>query len=172
MNNEAEAQLHVIRLVHTTLGGRGIRWWLFGGWALDALLGGVTRDHGDIEFWVERKDADAVVDALTDVGAVVLDTQPIEESREYLMGDVMFSSAYFDRAADGGCRLQGRWPDWNFPIGSFEGDTGQLDDMTIPVMSAAGMLAMKQQYPTLRNGKPLRDKDVRDIAILSELVSR
>ncbi len=92
MNSESEAQLRVIRLVHTTLGGRGIRWWLFGGWALDALLGGVTRDHGDIEFWVERKDADAVVDALIEVGAVVLDTQPIEESREYLIGDVMFSS--------------------------------------------------------------------------------
>jgi lincosamide nucleotidyltransferase A/C/D/E len=44
--------------------------------------------------------------------------------------------------------------------------------MTIPVMSPAGMLAMKQQYPTLRNGKPLRDKDIRDIAILIELVSR
>ena len=68
--------------------------------------------------------------------------------------------------------MQGRWPDWNFPIRSFEGDIGQLDDMTVPVMSAAGMLAMKQQYPTLWNGKPLRDKDVRDIAILTELVYR
>lgn len=33
-------------------------------------------------------------------------------------------------------------------------------------MSVAGMLAMKEQYPTLRNGGPWRDKDIGDIAIL------
>jgi len=139
--------------------------------ALDALLGGVTRDHGDIEFWVERTDAEAVVEALIAVGAAVLDTQPIEESREYLIGDVRFSSAYFDRATDGTYRLEGRWADWSFPIESFGDNTGHLTDMTIPVMSAAGMLAMKQRYPTLRNGGPLRYQDVRDIALLSDLVA-
>src|SRR4051812_2944534 len=94
VNTQTAAQLRVIRLVRDTLGAREVRWWLFGGWALDALLGRVTREHGDIEFWIERKDADSVVTALVEVGVTVLDTQPIEESREYLYGDVMFSSAY------------------------------------------------------------------------------
>ena len=83
VNAHTELQLQVIRSVNTTLASRSIRWWLFGGWALDALLGEVTRDHGDIEFWVERKDAIAVLDALTAVGAIPTETQPIEESREY-----------------------------------------------------------------------------------------
>ena len=173
VNAHAEAQLRVIRLVDGTLGSRRLRWWLFGGWALDALLGDVTRDHGDIEFWVERKDADAVLDALVGVGAMPTETQPIEESREYTIDDVMFSSAYFDRGSDDTYyRLEGRWSDWNFPVGSFGEDTGQLADLTLPVMSATGMLAMKQQYPTLRNGKPLREKDVRDIELLTRLVAQ
>jgi hypothetical protein len=36
---QTAAQLQVIRLVNATLGSRSIRWWLFGGWALDAVLG-------------------------------------------------------------------------------------------------------------------------------------
>ena len=171
MNTHTEAQLEVIRLVDRTLGSHNIRWWLFGGWALDALLGDVTRDHGDIEFWVERKDSVAVLDALMGAGAMPMDTQPIEESREYTIGDVWFSSAYFDRDLDDTYRLDGRWSDWSFPGGSFSEDTGELAGMRVPVMSAAGMLAMKQQYPTLRNGKPLREKDVRDIALLTVLAA-
>jgi lincosamide nucleotidyltransferase A/C/D/E len=36
-------------------------------------------------------------------------------------------------------------------------------------MSVAGMLAMKEQYPTLVNGRPWRDKDIGDIALLRGL---
>jgi lincosamide nucleotidyltransferase A/C/D/E len=30
---------------------------------------------------------------------------------------------------------------------------------------------MKEQFPTLRNGRPWRDKDIRDIAVLRKLCS-
>ena len=40
-----------------------IDWWLFGGWGLDAQLGRITREHGDIECWVHRADAEAARDA-------------------------------------------------------------------------------------------------------------
>jgi lincosamide nucleotidyltransferase A/C/D/E len=39
-------------------------------------------------------------------------------------------------------------------------------------MSAAGMLAMKQQFPTLRNGGPWREKDRTDIETLRALITR
>ena len=39
----------------------GISAWLFGGWGLDARIGRITREHGDVEFWVERVDADRSV---------------------------------------------------------------------------------------------------------------
>lgn len=38
-------------------------------------------------------------------------------------------------------------------------------------MSTAGMLAMKEQYPHLRNGGPWRPKDVADIQTLKALVA-
>jgi hypothetical protein len=38
-------------------------------------------------------------------------------------------------------------------------------------MSTAGMLAMKEQYPQLRNGGPWRSKDIQDIATLREMLA-
>jgi hypothetical protein len=38
-------------------------------------------------------------------------------------------------------------------------------------MSVSGMLAMKEQFPSLRNGRPWRQKDITDIEILRELAT-
>jgi hypothetical protein len=38
-------------------------------------------------------------------------------------------------------------------------------------MSVSGMLAMKEQFPHLRNGRPWRQKDIDDIEILRGLAA-
>jgi len=165
-------QIRLIADIKSELTARGLGWWLFGGWALDAQLGQITRNHGDVEFWTERSDADSVRKALIAIGAQVVDTQPIEESRAFDRDGVTFSSASFDRNDDGTYGVQGRWSDWIFPPSSFGDSTGELDGLVVPTMSVERMLAMKEQYASLRNGGPLRDKDVHDIAVLTTLVDR
>ncbi len=145
--------------------------WLFGGWGLDARIGRITRGHGDVEFWVRRGDSVRSAAVLVDAGAEALSTEPPEESCEFIWDGVSFSTAYFDRRADGTFTVQGRWSDWVFPPDSFGEDLGSLDGVPIRAMSVAGMLAMKEQFPTLRNGRPWRDKDVADIATLGRLRS-
>ena len=49
-------------------------------------------------------------------------------------------------------------------------DAGTLDGAPVPTMSLAGMLAMKEQYPRLGNGRPWRPKDVLDIETLRDLL--
>jgi hypothetical protein len=165
------AQLRVIRLVVDTLGAAGIRGWLFGGWGLDARLGHISREHGDVEFWIERRDADRSRVVLVRAGATALMTQPPDEACEFDWGGVPFSTAYFDRRSDGAFTQEGRWSDWVFPVGSFGDDAGILDRVPVPAMSVAGMLAMKEQYPRLRHGCPWRAKDIRDIEVLRALMS-
>jgi hypothetical protein len=46
-----------------------------------------------------------------------------------------------------------------------------LDGMPVLAMSVSGMLAMKEQFPHLRNGRPWRQKDIADIEILRGLAS-
>ncbi len=79
--------------------------------------------------------------------------------------------AYFNRRPDGLLfQPAGRWSDWVFPYDSFGDTPGQLDGVPVPTMSVAGMLAMKEQYPSLRKGGPWRDKDIDDIAALRRLL--
>jgi lincosamide nucleotidyltransferase A/C/D/E len=126
--------------------------------------------HGDVEFWIERSDADRSQVPLVRAGATVLMTQPPEEAFEFEWDGVPFSTAYFDRQSHGGFTTEGRWSDWVFPAGSFGDDAGTLDGVPVPTMSLAGMLAMKEQYPRLRNGRPWRPKDVLDIETLRDLL--
>jgi hypothetical protein len=43
--------------------------------------------------------------------------------------------------------------------------------MPVLAMSVSGMLAMKEQFPRLRNGRPWRQKDITDMEILRRLAS-
>ncbi len=85
---------------------------------------------------------------------------------------VDFSTAYFDRQPDGSfSQPRGRWSDWLFPPGSFGDEPGTLDGTPVPAMSVSGMLAMKEQFPRLRNGRPWRQKDIDDLKILRGLAA-
>src|SRR3954451_17174096 len=120
MNERSRAQLHVIQAVTNALGAAGISAWLFGGWGLDARIGHISREHGDVEFWVERVDAERSRTTLVAAGAIALDTQPPTEACEFTGRGSDFSTAYFDRQPDGQfCQLDGRLSDWLFPPGSF-----------------------------------------------------
>jgi len=47
---------------------RGIRFWLDGGWAVDACLGRQTRPHGDLDIVIEEQQLVSLVGALGDRG--------------------------------------------------------------------------------------------------------
>jgi hypothetical protein len=172
VSDRATAQLRVIMAVVKALGAAGISAWLFGGWGLDARIGRITREHGDVEFWVERIDAGRSKAVLVEAGATPLATQPPEEACEFTWGGVDFSTAYFDRRPDGSfSQPLGRFSDWLFPPGSFGDEPWTLDGAPVPAMSVVGMLAMKEQYPRLRNGGPWRKKDIDDIKVLRGLAA-
>ena len=168
----AEDQIAIIAEIDDALRAAGISWWLFGGWGMDAHVGRITRAHHDIEFWVGMDDAEPVRAALHGRGFAAVGVQPPEESQEYERDGVRFSAAYFVRADDGSAHPEGRWSDWRFPPGSFGDATGAIGGRKAPVMSVAGMLAMKSQYSTLCNGRPVRDKDVSDMRVLRDLAAR
>ncbi len=172
MNDTSRAQLQVIKAVTSTLGSAGISAWLFGGWGLDARIGHITREHGDIEFWVERANAERSKAVLVTAGATALATQPPTESCEFTWDGTDFSTAYFTRQPNGAfSQPDGRWSDWLFPPDSFLDEAVTLDGSPVLAMSTAGMLAMKEQYPKLRNGGPWRSKDIADIETLRALIA-
>jgi hypothetical protein len=172
MDEKTEGQLRVIREVGAVLQLADIPAWLFGGWGLDARIGRITREHGDVEFWVERVHAERSKALILEAGATAVSTQPPEEACEYAWDDVSFSTAYFDRQSDGSfSQPLGRFSDWLFPPGSFREEPVTLDGTPVLAMSVSGMLAMKEQFPSLRNGRPWRPKDITDMEILRGLAT-
>jgi lincosamide nucleotidyltransferase A/C/D/E len=170
MDETTRRQIDVIGKITAATTAAGMRAWLFGGWGLDARIGRVTRAHGDIEFWVDHVSSAPVQRALVDAGMTVKDTQPPEESTEYTWDGTWFSTAYFVARPDGTFTSRGRFDDWTFPAGSFPDEPVILEGLQVLAMSVVGMLAMKEQYPRLRNGRPWRDKDVRDIKLMRALL--
>ena len=172
MDEKTEGQLRIIRDVVAALQAADISAWLFGGWGLDARIGRITREHGDVEFWVERVHAERSKALLVAAGATALPTQLPEEACEYTWDDVSFSTAYVDRQSDRSfSQPRGRFSDWLFPPGSFGEEPVTLDGTSVLAMSASGMLAMKEQFPSLRNGRPWRQKDITDMEILRGLAT-
>jgi hypothetical protein len=76
VDEKTAGQLRVIREVVTALQADDVPAWLFGGWGLDARIGRITREHGDVEFWVERIHAERSKALLIGAGASALATQP------------------------------------------------------------------------------------------------
>jgi lincosamide nucleotidyltransferase A/C/D/E len=94
MDASTEGQLRLIHKVVAVTRAAGIPLWLFGGWGLDARIGRITRDHGDVEFWIERHQEQQSKTLLAGAGAIPLLTRPPEESCEFTWDGVPFSTAY------------------------------------------------------------------------------
>ena len=54
----------------TRLDRGGIRWWVHGGWGMDALLGEETRPHDDLDLAVARDDVPRLEATLSEFGRV------------------------------------------------------------------------------------------------------
>jgi hypothetical protein len=64
----SDEQLAAIASMSSVLDERRIEYWLFGGWAVDFWVGGVTREHDDIDVAAWREDYDAIGAALEGAG--------------------------------------------------------------------------------------------------------
>lgn len=64
----SEEQLAAIEGLGSVLDRAGIEYWLFGGWAVDFWVGGITREHDDIDVAAWRGDYDAIGAALQSAG--------------------------------------------------------------------------------------------------------
>ncbi|WP_353719858.1 aminoglycoside nucleotidyltransferase ANT(2'')-Ia [Dyadobacter sp. 676] len=59
--------LHFIELIFNAASSQGIKLWLESGWAIDARLGRITREHDDIDIAYPQEHHDAYVKLLTDL---------------------------------------------------------------------------------------------------------
>jgi hypothetical protein len=156
-----DTQLVLLDELTTCLRQAGIAHWLFGGWAVDFLVGTITRPHGDIDLVIWRDDGPAVRALLAPHGYVEAPPPPEESalhthfSKEGQPIDAMF----IHREEDGGIY----WSSWRWPDGSFAERVCQLGAVVSPVVSAGTLLAAKEAYLRESPDQPDWDKCRLDI---------
>ncbi|MCH7697858.1 MAG: hypothetical protein IH865_02815 [Chloroflexi bacterium] len=164
MDADTRTQFELISEITDLFRRARIRFWLRGGWALDFLIGRVTRTHSDIDLVTWRRHAGRIQRMLLTSGyevAAVTDQAAIHFAKNGQ--DIAF--AFIKRKKQGRIVTPGRefWPWPPFP------DTVRtLKGIACRTMSVAALLEEKENYEK-HSGRPLRSKDKASIRALRSL---
>ena len=141
--------------LYTELQRLGINIWIDGGWSVDALLGGQTRPHKDLDIAIDEKDVAALTAAL--------EVRGYREAIRHSQWNFELSDDY-GRQVDVHSFVLG--PDGNvekgimYPAGSLTG-TGSIGGHVVRCVSAEWMVKFHSGYD-------LKEKDFRDVCALCE----
>lgn len=142
------------------LDSSGVRVWIAGGWAVDAIVGRQTRFHGDVDLAVDSEHLPRLLSVLKEDNFVVtVDWSPARlelsapDGRVVDVHPVVF-------ADDGSGRQAGHGGETYFYAA--DGFTsGTIDGRTVPCLSA-------EQQLRFRSGYELGDVDRHDIPLLEQ----
>jgi hypothetical protein len=140
-------------------------WWVAGGWAIDLLLGHQTREHGDLDLLVLRRDQAPVREELRDWDVHAADPPgslrlwPVGETLPPAVHDVWAVQLMIDDTEG---------EDWLFR---------RDNSVRRPVQSLAGrastarMTVLSPDVQLLYKSKGLRDKDIADFEAVRPYLS-
>ena len=136
----------------------GCRHWVAGGWGVDALVGGQTRAHRDLDLAVDLKDEQCVLRVLSNHGYTIdTDWRPVRvELIKPGVGWVDVHPVEFDLAGHGRqASSHGGW--FDYPPDAFS--AGHLARVAIPCLS-------RDQQLRFHRGYELRDVDLHDLRLI------
>ena len=165
MPSAADVQLGVIAAAVAGLEERQLSCWLAGGWAVDFLIGRVTREHRDIDIVIWAADASAATETLSDAG-FELQRARAPELIQFERKSVPVTLSFIERDADGTLVTPGKWRDWPWPPDSLSAPPGRIGSLTIPIVSLASQIETKSNYAAHIHGAPLRPQDEVDLHLL------
>jgi len=169
MDDSTALQLQLIHEVSRLLTDAQIPHWLFGGWSVDFHVGAITREHGDLEFFIWEHDGPRAGDIM-DAASYQLVDHPHPDEASIWRKDGQLVELYFltvnaQREVVG----QGRWDKWPLPEHSLGSEISMVDGVPCPVVSMECILGTKQGYAQY-TGIPLREKDRADVIALRRVI--
>lgn len=157
-NNE---QLSVLREIDALLREARIRYWLRGGWALDFILGEVTRTHGDIDLVAWKRHETRITRVFEGHGfSVTRHTSSTDFEKAGVSANVLFIEKGSGAIYTAGFRDDPRWSE-----DVLHGPVRQLAGLRCRTISPQGLLEEKERTPGWL-GRPARQKDIEAMAIL------
>jgi lincosamide nucleotidyltransferase A/C/D/E len=140
---------------------RGVRYWVLGGWGVDALVGQQTRDHRDLDLAV---DAEQFHEGMREVEAlgyrVKTDWLPIRVELVSLQGWVDLHPVRFDSAGHG---VQAGPDGMTFDYPADALHSGMLGGRQVPCISVEHQISVHMGYEP-------RPQDLADLELLRRLL--
>ncbi|MER5872992.1 aminoglycoside adenylyltransferase [Streptomyces sp. NPDC002044] len=160
----AELQLRHIAEAVGTARALSVPLWLRGGWAVDFFLGGVTRDHGDIDWFAWADDAGVLAEGLLRRGYRPVPGPPPELQLDFAKDGLESSFTLLARDAAGRVVVAGGpWAGSPWPAGMLDGGSGRIGATRCRVVSARAQIEIKRMTPVWDPARPRRSKDAVDI---------
>ena len=154
--------LNEVERVLDRLDEDAIRYWVLGGWGVDALVGRQSRKHRDLDLGIDEAQWDPGLSALAALGYTVgTDWWPIRVELSAPHGWADLHPVRFDQSGDG---VQAGPDGTTFDYPKEHLAVGLLDGRVVPCVSAAWQLGVHSGYEP-------RPQDLHDLAILTTLVS-
>ncbi|TMM02147.1 MAG: hypothetical protein E6G10_10870 [Actinobacteria bacterium] len=138
----AQRQFRLLGELEGTFADAGVSSWLRGGWALDFLLGKITRDHADIDLVAWRHDRDAVHDALTARG-YRHDRELVDSAVDFEKDGESIQVLLVEIGPLGALVCHG-FEQWPFPEGSLEGPICRIGDVSYRTLAPHALLYEKE----------------------------
>ncbi|MET3941832.1 hypothetical protein ABIC22_004644 [Paenibacillus sp. PvP094] len=167
---QTESQLKLLSEISIICAAIECRFWLRGGWAIDFLLGKVTRSHDDIDLitWIQNREE--LERALAKAGYEQTSVKEQFRGRQsdFSKDGVDITFAYITNTDDGSIIMNGL-PEWVWRPDSLLSQSYMLNGISAHVLHPRQLLEEKEVYKQI--GREPRPKDEDSKTILHRIIA-
>lgn len=168
-SEQTESQLKVLVEISAISEKIGIEFWLRGGWAIDFILGKITRSHDDIDLITWTRNRERFEDELLKAG---YEKTPVknefrDRQSDFRKDSVEITLGYISHSEDGNLIMNGL-PEWIWRPDSLLPKPFILNDISAKVLNPKQLLEEKEVYEQI--GRTPRQKDAESKKILRQII--
>jgi lincosamide nucleotidyltransferase A/C/D/E len=153
-------ELDAVKRLVDRLDDASVRYWVAGGWGVDALVGHQTRPHRDLDLAIDAHDWEVSLGVVAELGYVrETDWLPVRVELRGPEGWVDLHPVRFDESGDG---VQAGLDGATFAYPMKDLVTGSLGERAVPCVSVAWQVRAHSGYDP-------RPEDVHDLDVLARL---
>ncbi len=165
-DDQTLSQLNVLGEINAIFSSLRGRFWLRGGWAIDFLLGKITRSHEDLDLvtWVRHRDRLEQ----TLVNASFQRVPVSDRQTDFRKGNVDIQFIYLTRSSNRSIILNGL-PEWVWRSDALLQKSFTLHGISAYVLSPLQLLEEKEVYEQI--GRTPRPKDIESKKVLQSIIA-
>jgi len=164
--DSTQSQLKILSEINQICSAQSFSIWLRGGWAIDFLLGRITRSHSDIDLVTLINYREPLEQALVNAGFQKI---PVSELQTDFLKDGVDVSFVFVIRSEGGNIIANGFPNWIWRKDALLTKSYKLHGISLFVLNPHQLLEEKMVHEQ-GTGRKLRAKDIESLKTIQEII--